>query len=646
MKYYINIVIILWFYNQSALSQTGTFFYGEQMATTVMTLWRDSIVYDKSREAIWNYDQGVVYNGLSDLWKYTGNADYFRYIKKHIDDYISDDGSIRTYHKEDYNLDNVRNGDALLMLYKVTGEEKYWKAASLLYSQLKTQPRTNEGGFWHKKVYPYQMWLDGLYMAEPFYAAYAEITHNDSDFNDVANQFVYAEKHTRDNATGLLHHGWDESKQEKWANKTTGASPNFWGRAMGWYGMALVDALEHFPTTNKRKKELLSILNRYAAALIKVQDNTTGLWWDVLNFPGREGNYTEASASCMFVYTLAKGVRLGFLPDTYVVHAQKGFKGICNTFITKDENGLMSLKGTVGVSGLGGNPYRDASYEYYIHEKVVTNDLKGIGAFIQMCSEMEILPTRQLGKGRSILLDGYFNHETKADPITGDSIQYHYIWNEDDNNGFSMLKNVFTKYGVQTKFLTAAITSSALKDADMYMIVDPDWIKENPHPNYIETENIETIYNWVKNGGVLLLFGNDSGNVEFKHFNQLAVKFGIQFNENSRNRVKGTNFEVGTFNILPDNSIFKTAKKNYIKEISTLNLQSPAQPVLTEGGDVIMAVSKVGKGTVFAVGDPWLYNEYLDGRKLPAELENYKAAEDLVQWLIKQIGNKRLNASK
>jgi len=639
MKYCLNIVLIICFFVHAAFAQRDTVSYGEGMANTVMTLWKDSMVHGQ-RPAIWSYDQGVVYNGFADLWKYTGNADYFRYIKKQIDNYIGEDGSIRTYDKEHYNLDNIRNGDALLLLYKVTGEEKYWKAASLLYSQLQTQPRTNEGGFWHKKVYPYQMWLDGLYMAEPFYATYAEMTHNAAAFNDVANQFVYAEKHTRDAQTGLLYHGWDESKQQQWANKTTGASPNFWARAMGWYGMALVDALEHFPDTNKRKAELLSILNRYAAAIVKVQDNKTGLWWDVLNFPAREGNYPEASAACMFVYTLAKGVRLGYLPNTYLTPAQKGFKGICDTFITKDENGLMSLNGTVSVSGLGGNPYRDGSYEYYLREKVVTNDLKGIGAFIQMCSEMELLPTRQLGKGRTILLDGYFNHETKTDPITGDTVQYHYIWKEEDNNGFSMLKNVFTKYGVETKLLTYAVTPSALKGVDMYMIVDPDWIKESPHPNYIEPAQITTIYNWVKGGGVLLLFGNDSGNVEFKHFNQLSAKFGIQFNEDSRNRVKGTNFEVGTFNIQPNDSIFKSAKKIYIKELSTLRIQPPAYAVLTEGGDVIMTVSKVGKGTVFAVGDPWLYNEYLDGRKLPADLENYKAAEDLVQWLIKQTGNK------
>ncbi len=644
MKYRIKIVIIICFYIQCAAAQKDSLSYGGQMATTVMTLWKDSLIFDPAREAIWNYDQGVVYNGLSYLWKYTGNADYFRYIRKHIDNYITDDGSIRTYHKEEYNLDNVKNGDALLLLFKVTGEEKYWKAATALYDQLQTQPRTNEGGFWHKKVYPYQMWLDGLYMAEPFYAAYAEITNNNAAFNDIANQFVYAEKHTRDHATGLMYHGWDESKQQRWADKNTGASPNFWARAMGWYGMALVDALEHFPDTHKRKAELVDILNRFAAAIVKVQDNHTGLWWDVLNFPAREGNYTEASASAMFVYALAKGVRLGYLPGTYLSPAQKGYTGISNTFIAKDEHGLSSLKGTVSVSGLGGNPYRDASYEYYIQEKVVTNDLKGIGAFIQMCSEMELLPTMELGKGRTVLLDGYFNHETKADPVTGDTIQYHYIWNEDDNNGYSMFKNVFTKYGIQAKMLTTAVKPSALKGVDIYLIVDPDWIKENPHPRYINPENIATIYNWVKNGGVLLLFGNDSANVEFKHFNQLAARFGIQFNEDSRNRVQGTNFETGTFNLPPGDSIFKSARKIYIKELATLRLQPPAYAVLKAGEDVIMAVSKLGKGTVFAIGDPWLYNEYLDGRKLPADLENFKAAEDLVQWIIRQSG-KKINQS-
>ncbi|MEO7044860.1 MAG: DUF4350 domain-containing protein, partial [Ferruginibacter sp.] len=249
-------------------------------------------------------------------------------------------------------------------------------------------------------------------------------------------------------------------------------------------------------------------------------------------------------------------------------------------------------------------------------------------------NEMEMLPTLKIGKGKTILLDGFFNHETAKD-ITGTTIQTHYIWSEMDNGGYSTLGNIFNRYGVQTKLLTTSVNAEKLKGADIYFIIDPDWPKENPEPNYILPENIDAIYNWVKAGGVLMLFSNDSGNVEFPHYNQLAEKFGIHFNENNpRNMVKGTDFPTGTINIPAGDKIFKTAKNIYIKEISTISIKAPAKAVLIDKGDNIIAVSKVGKGTVFAIGDPWLYNEYLDGRKLPKRLENFQAAEDLVKWLI------------
>ncbi|SFP85245.1 unsaturated rhamnogalacturonyl hydrolase [Parafilimonas terrae] len=604
--------------------------YGEAMAKTVMTVWKDSLA------RVWTYDQGVVYGGLEALWKNTGNADYFNYIQKNIDHYVNDDGTIKTYDKEKYNIDNIKNGNALLMLYNVTGKEKYFKAASLLREQLREQPRTHEGGFWHKKVYPWQMWLDGLYMGEPFYAMYAQRVQDDTAFNDIASQFIFMEKHSRDTKTGLLYHGWDESKEQQWANKETGTSPNFWGRAMGWYGMALVDVLQYFPDDNPHKKELVDILNRFAAAVVKVQDDKTGLWWDVLNFPNRQGNYFEASASCMFVYALAKGTRLGYLPSSYLPAAEKGYKGIIKKFVVKDANGLVHLDGTVSVSGLGGNPYRDGSYAYYLREKVVRDDLKGVGAFIQMCAEMDMIPTMNLGKGKTVLLDGYFNHEKKYDAASNDTIQYHYVWNEDDNNGYSLLGHVFNKYGVATTFSAEKPTAAILSKASMYIIVDPDTPKENPNPNYIQADDIKLISDWVKQGGTLLLLGNDSGNAEFEHFNNLAATFGIHFNEGSYNRVTGAQFEMGAININANNPIFKSTKKIYIKELSTLQLQSPAKAVLTKEDKNIMAVAKYGKGTVFAVGDPWLYNEYTNGRKLPKEFENYKAAEELAKWLIKQ----------
>jgi len=607
--------------------------YAEGMAKTVMSIWKDSLS-SGGRPAKWTYDQSVVLQGIQDLWRTTGDGKYFNYIQKSMDLFVEDNGNIRTYKYDNLTLDNVAPGRDLLFLYNVTGKKKYLDAVNMLRNQLRSQPRTNEGGFWHKKIYPNQMWLDGLYMAEPFYAEYANTFHEDSDFNDIARQFIIMEKKARDPKTGLLYHGYDESKEQNWANKKTGLSPNFWARAMGWYGMGLVDALEYFPENHPERKALIAILSRFAEAIANVQDQKTGLWWDVLNFPNRKGNYLEASASSMFVYTLAKAVRLGYLPSSFLPVAKKGYGGIIKKFISID-NGQMNLQGTVSVSGLGGKPYRDGSYQYYISEKVVTNDPKGVGAFILASNEIEMLPTLSLGKGKTVLLDYYFNHETKKD-VTGITIQYHYVWDELDNGGYSMFGNVFHKYGVKTKSLHTAPSLSNLKNADMYIIVDPDTDKESEHPNFIEADDVNAIYDWVKNGGVLLLFSNDSGNVEFTHYNRLAAKFGIQFNYDSKNRVTGNKYEMGTISIPPGNPIFKTAKKVYIKEYSSLSIHPPASAALVDGNTVVVAVSKIGKGTVFAVGDPWFYNEYTDGRKIPMDLENYKAAEDLVKWAVQQ----------
>ena len=607
--------------------------YSKAVAATAMSVWKDSFALD-GKPAKWTYDQGVILEGIADIWDESADPVYFNYIQKSMDFFVNDDGSIRTYKQSDYNIDNIKNGRALLYLYRITGKEKYWKAATTLRNQLRTQPRTNEGGFWHKQVYPNQMWLDGLYMGEPFYAEYAMLAHDDTAFNDIAKQFILMNKNARDEKSGLLYHGYDESKEIAWADKTTGRSPNIWARADGWYAMALTDVLENFPKDHPQKAALVNILNSTIDAVIKARDKRSGMWLDIMDKPNEKGNYPEASATSMFIYAIAKGVRLKLIPESRLAAAQKAYAALVKKYI-REENGQANLYGTVKVSGLGGKPYRDGSVAYYLGEPVIMNDPKGMGAFILAATEMELIPTIKIGNGKSVLLDYYFNHETQKD-ITGTSVQFHYIWEEKDNGGFSMLKNVFNKYGVETNKNTASINAAALKNTDIYFIIDPDWPKENKNPKYIEPENISAIYDWVKAGGVLLMFANDSNNVEFKHYNELAEKFGIHFNENYRNMVKGTEFETGTFNIEPGHEIFKTAKKIYLKEICTLKVSGPARSVLTDKGDVIMAVSKVGKGTVFAVGDPWFYNEYLDGRKIPQELENYKAAEDFVQWLIKQ----------
>lgn len=617
--------------------------YAEQTAATVMTRWKDSWEVQPGRSEKWSYDQGVVLKGIEGLWLNTADGKYFRFIQQSVDRFVKDDGTIRTYELEEYNIDNINNGKILLLLFNVTGEEKYRKAAALLREQLKTHPRTSEGGFWHKKIYPSQMWLDGLYMGEPFYAEYAATFHEEADFDDIARQFVLMELHSRDSRTGLLYHAWDESRKQRWSDPATGRSPNFWGRAMGWYAMALVDTLDYFPQNHPQRRALIEILKRLAIAVQKYQEPKSGLWYEVLDKGSAKGNYLEASVSCMFAYALAKGVRKGYLPNSYLAVAQKGYRGIVGRFIKTDPGGQLNLEGTVSVGGLGGNPYRDGSYEYYLSEKVVTNDPKGIGAFLMASNEMDIAARLPMGLprlGKTVTLDYFFNNEVKKD-ASGQIARWHYKWEEMPNSGFYFWGNVFLNLGANTESLPDGPTSANLRKTDIYIIVDPDTKAETETPNFIEPQHVKAITDWVRAGGVLVLMGNDVGNAEFEHFNQLAKQFGIQFNQDSKNRVQGNDFATGSVMVNKGNPIFKTAQQLYLKEISTLSLAGPAKPIMKHNGDVIMAVARLGKGSVFAIGDPWLYNEYVDGRKLPPEFDNYKAAQDLSLWLMRQSAARR-----
>ncbi len=356
----------------------------------------DSVIRRYSASAAkWHYEHGLALKAVEQVWHQTGDDRYWRFIQDTLDSLIAPDGDIRTYSITEYNLDQINPGKMLFPLYRTTGEKKYKQAIERLKTQLNWQPRTHAGGFWHKLIYPYQMWLDGVYMAAPFYAEYAKLFDEPQGFYDVAHQIVLIEKQTRDPQTGLLYHAWDESKQQRWANPETGCSPHFWGRAIGWYAMALVDVLDYLPGDYPQQPAIIDILRRLAQALAAVQEPTTGLWYQVLDQGDRAGNYLEASASCMFVYALAKGIRKNYLPPDYRNVAEQGYRGILANLVTQDEAGLVNLERICGVGGLGGTPYRDGSFEYYISEKVVTNDYKGIGPFILAAIEMENSKTRR-----------------------------------------------------------------------------------------------------------------------------------------------------------------------------------------------------------------------------------------------------------
>jgi unsaturated rhamnogalacturonyl hydrolase len=398
-----------------AISSTGEaqIKYAKQMAATIMNQYKDSMVVlkyashleqdnliqagqtadeaQKSRPANWNYEIGVVLMGFERLWNMTGDKTYFNYTKHIVDHFINQDGTIRTYVMDEYNSDNIPPGRQLLMLHRVSKEEKYKIAAQTLRNQISWQPRNKAGGFWHKLKYPSQMWLDGLYMVEPFYAEYALINKQPGDFNDIINQFVWMEKYSRDAKTGLLYHGWDESKLQKWANPKTGLSPEFWSRSMGWYMMALVDVLDFIPKTHPRRIELINILNRLSTALVKFQDPKAGVWWQVTDKPHKEKNYLESSGTAMFVFSLAKALRLKYIPQSFKSPLQKAYNGMIKEFVKEDPNGQYHYIQAVAGAGLGGVPYRDGSYEYYVNEPKRDDDLKAIGPFIQACIEMELL---------------------------------------------------------------------------------------------------------------------------------------------------------------------------------------------------------------------------------------------------------------
>ena len=324
------------------------------------------------------------------LWKISKDERYFKYASLYADKMIGENGEISGYKLEEQNMDVLNSGKYLFELYTVKKEEKYRKALILLRDQLKTQPRTTEGGFWHKQRYPNQMWLDGIYMGAPFYAQCALTFRESTLFDDVVAQFVIVHKHTYDPKSGLNYHGWDESRKQQWADPKTGCSPNFWGRAEGWYAMALVDVLDYLPMDHAGRPKILAILKQVTDGIKKYQDPKTGLWYQVLDQGEKEGNYLEATASCMFTYTLLKAARKGYISQDKKVVALKAYAGILKNLIASNSDGTISLTKCCAVAGLGGSPYRSGSYEYYIKELVRDNDPKGVGPFIMASLEMNM----------------------------------------------------------------------------------------------------------------------------------------------------------------------------------------------------------------------------------------------------------------
>lgn len=364
--------------------------YSQWMADSIIARKTDLTSY-------WAYEFGLTLDGILEVWRNTKDQKYFDYVKECMDTFVQKDGTIRGYDVKEYNIDHLNNGKTLLSIYQETHDENYKKALDLLRSQIEHHPRTKEGVFYHKAIYPEQIWLDGLYMGATFYAKYVkEFTQNMDEYNDIAKQFIIARKHTYDPKTGLLFHAYDDAREQPWANKETGCSKHFWSRSMGWYCMALVDTLEVLPDECEGKKELIKILNEVMEALLKVASKDSHVWYQVLDCPDRKGNYVEASGSSMIAYALFKGVRMGWLPESMRDFAKKSYQGLLDEFITETPMGTICLNKICFVAGLGGKDtaaygYRDGSFAYYMSEPIVTNEPKGLGPFILAAAEYERL---------------------------------------------------------------------------------------------------------------------------------------------------------------------------------------------------------------------------------------------------------------
>ena len=359
-------------------------------STPERTVWNMEKIRE-GKKASWNYIDGCMLTALMEMARITGEEHYSDFVRECIDHFVTEEGGIRTFKPEDSNLDDINEGRVLFELYQRTGLEKYRKAAAFLREQLEKHPRTGEGNFWHKAIYPNQVWLDGIYMAQPFYALY-EKNFGSGDYSDTVGQIKNVRARMFSDEKGLYYHGYDASRSAFWADPVTGCSKNFWLRSLGWFAVALADLLDILPG-GEQKDSLAAIFTELIRSIDRYADPDTGLFWQVPDQGGREGNYLETSGSAMIAYATLKGTRLGYLDKEYAAKGQKTFNGIMEKYLTFTDNGELDLGGICLVAGLGPetNRRRDGSYEYYISEPVVKNDAKGVAPFVLAYTEIKRL---------------------------------------------------------------------------------------------------------------------------------------------------------------------------------------------------------------------------------------------------------------
>ncbi len=397
--FFINFIIVLLFFFVSKTkaqnqedSQKDIISYdlkwSERTALSILNKYPKAWQLDGNEKPKWDYKMGFVLSGFEKLYQKTNDKKYLNYIKEYVDGMIDSTGNIKKYDIKEYNIDYLNPGKLLFNLYDETKDERYLRLIGQLRNQLESQPRTPGGGFWHKQIYPNQMWIDGLYMAEPFYTQFTVKYEKGKNLDDIAKQFELVQNHLLDKTTGLVYQAWDENKEIAWANKQTGTSPTIWGRGIGWYMVALVETLDYFPKSHPKYKVLTGYLNQISKNVNQYK-SPEGLWYQVADKPYMVANYVEPSASGMIIYAFAKGANKGYLDSGYKRIAQKTFDSFVKQFIKVDKKGEINILNVSSNIGLGGKPFRDGTNDYYLTAKIKDNGAIGFGAFLLSAIELK-----------------------------------------------------------------------------------------------------------------------------------------------------------------------------------------------------------------------------------------------------------------
>lgn len=554
--------------------------WSQRVANAVILRWPAGHLAPAGAPSGSDQGLGTLLDGIQAVWMNTADPRYFEYIQDSVDDSLG------------ASFDNSVRGPAASDRSTSTGPKSLRPADSiplgrqllLLYRVTQKPEYLNAATeLYNRLQHPQPTQGDDLDASEPFAAEYAILSDHPEKLGGIARQFVLTEEH---------------------------ASSRHSARGMARSMRALVDTLDYYPPRDPARAQLLAILARQAEAVAHSQNPATGLWDQPANEAVANGSALPPPADCMLVYALARGVRRGYLPPRYIANAERAYRGI-----------LASSSGFIGHMPASGHA-------------------GAVGAFLLAGTEMENAQNAALGRGDTVVVDGWFNSQVRADAF-GKVAEFHYKWGTEDMPGYSFFGHLFRLFGAQTTELDAEPTFANLKDAQVFVIASPDNLAKNPKAHFANAEDADQLARWVRAGGVLVIMENDTSFADLEHFNVISEKFGIHFNSVLRKHVIGTQWDMGKIVVDGNGPIFHHAHTLYMKDVCTISVSGPARPALIENGDIFMATARYGKGTVYANVDPWLYNEYTDGRKLPAEYDNLAGGKELVRWVLEQVPHAR-----